>query len=141
MNCRALSFALPLVLLIVIPGCGSRFNENNVSVTVSPATATVAAGGQVTLHATVHGLHGCSSCPPPFVSWSITENGSGLCDQVNNMQPAGPCPAGTIQGDGTPDVTYFAPSTSGTFHVVAEWCDCIAKPVVSKTATAVITVN
>jgi hypothetical protein len=137
-----------LVLLLVIAGCGGGgFNENKVTVSVSPAAATVAASGQVTLQATVRGL--CSSCAP-LVTWSIVElqtNGASgsQCNWQGTTPPAGACPDGTIQGaDATPvalTVTYHAPSASGTFHVTAEWCDCLANPPVVKDGTAAITVQ
>ena len=143
---RALFFVAPFVLLIVIAGCGGGgFHANNVTVTVSPAAATVAASGQVTLQATVHSL--CSGCVPA-VTWTITElqtNGASgsQCNWQGTTPPAGPCPDGTIQGADAPSaltVTYDAPSTSGTFHVVAEWCDCLANPAIIKDGIAVITV-
>lgn len=143
-NHRALFFVAPLFLLIVIAGCGGGgFNESNVTVNVSPASASVAASGQVTLQATVRGL--CSSCPP-LVTWRIVEqqtNGSS-CQWQGATPPAGPCPDGTIQGADAPPalaVTYHAPSASGTFHVTAEWCDCFANPPVVKDATAAIIVQ
>jgi hypothetical protein len=139
-SCRALFFVAPLVLLIVIAGCGGGgggFDPNNVTVTVSPAAATVAANGQVTLQATVSGL--CSSCRPT-VSWSIAELASGSqCNWMGTTPPAGPCPDGTIQGAeaGSLTVTYHAPSTSGTFHVVAQE---LVTFTITKQATSVITV-
>jgi hypothetical protein len=146
-NYRALFFVTPLVLLIVIAGCGGGgFNENKVTVSVSPAAAPVAASGQVTLQATVRGL--CSSCAP-LVTWSIVElqtNGASgsQCNWQGTTPPAGPCPDGTIQGADAPPaltVTYHAPSASSTFHVTAEWCDCLANPPVVKDGTAAITVQ
>jgi hypothetical protein len=150
--CRALFFIAPLVLLIVIAGCGGGggggFDPNKVTVTVSPAATTVAAGGQVTLHATVAGCVNPSCIPS--VQWSIAEiqtNGrSGAqCNWEGTTPPMpvdGPCLDGTIQGADNPlalTVTYLAPSTSGTFHVVAEW-ELISNPPIIKTGTAAITV-
>jgi hypothetical protein len=150
-SCRALFFVAPLVLLIVIAGCGGGggggFDPNKVTVTVSPAAATVAASGQVTLQATVGGCNNPSCIPS--VLWSIAElpGLGGQCNWSGNTPPSppvgGPCLDGTIKGaDAVPlnlTVTYFAPSTSGTFHVVAEW-DFISNPPIIKTGTAVITV-
>jgi hypothetical protein len=147
-SCRALFFVAPLVLLIVIAGCGGGsggFDPNKVTVTVSPAAPTVPANGQVTLHATVGGCVNPSCIPS--VQWSIAElQGSGAqCNWQGTTPPmpvGGPCLDGTIQGTDTPPaltVTYLAPSTSGTFHVVAEW-DLISNPPIIKTGTAVITV-
>ena len=49
-----------LAMLIVIVGCGggNQTNLNNVVVTVAPTSASVAAGGQVSLTATVTGVPG-----------------------------------------------------------------------------------
>jgi hypothetical protein len=123
MSLRQTIFAGTVVLLIVAVGCGSGggYNPNNVTVTVTPASATVAANGQVTLHAAVNGF--CSTCTPQ-ITWSVTENSVNCTWADRNTPPAGPCPGGTIQGQdaGGPlsqDVIYFAPSTTGTFHVFA----------------------
>jgi hypothetical protein len=149
-SCRALFFVAPLVLLIVIAGCGGGgggFDPNKVTVTVSPAAATVAASGQVTLQATVGGCVNPSCIPS--VSWSIAElpGLGGQCNWSGNTPPpppvGGPCLDGTIKGaDAQPSnltVTYFAPSTSGTFHVVAVW-QTFFNPIIVKQATSVITV-
>jgi len=145
MNCCAPLFVTPFVLLIVIAGCGggSGTNFNNVTVTVSPATATVPGGGQVTLQAKVTGVSGT-----PALTWTITElqtNGASgaQCNWLGTTPPAGPCLDGTIQGaDASPytPVTYQAPNTSGTFHVVAQWSTAFS-PVIIKNGMAVITVQ
>jgi hypothetical protein len=134
-----------LVLPIVITGCGggSGFDPNKVTVTVSPATITIPASGQVTLEATVKGA------PIDAVSsWTVAElktNGASgaQCNWVGATPPAGPCPDGMIQGASTPPaltVTYDAPSTSGTFHVIAEWSTTF-NPIIVKDATSVVTVS
>jgi hypothetical protein len=144
---RALCVGL-LVLLIFITACGSGGGSldpnfpNNVTVTVSPSAVTIPANGQVTLQATVKG-----SPINTVSSWTITElkiNGASgaQCNWLGTTPPVGSCPDGTIQGADTPQfpVTYHAPSTSGTFHVIAEWA-FIGQPPVNKDATAVITVS
>jgi hypothetical protein len=131
-----------LVLLIVIAGCGggSSFDPNNVTVTVSPAAVTIPASGQVTLQATVKG-----SPAAPAVNWIIAElqtNGASgsQCNWSGTTPPAGPCPDGTIQGADAKSltVTYLAPSTSGTFHVIAQ---ANVSLTLVKDGTAVITVS
>jgi hypothetical protein len=117
-----------LVVTTAMTGCstGGGFNANNVTVTVSPATAAVPASGKAVLMATVHGL--CSTCVPSINLWYVNENNpanGSICDWFTTP-PTAPCPAGTIQltegGDSsTLTVTYFAPSTPGTYHVVAQW--------------------
>jgi hypothetical protein len=140
---RAL-FVWSLALLIVIAGScgtGNGYNANNVTVTISPATATTAANGQVPLQAMVNNF--CQTCTPEIV-WSIAENSGTNCTWVDmNTPPIGPCPGGTIQGQGTqgPDSTtviYFAPSTGGTFHVTASQLVTLSE---NKSGTSVITVT
>ncbi len=138
---RSLFFVTLVLLLIATAGCGGGgFNANKVTVAVAPAAVTVSASGQVTLQATVHGL--CSSCNPSINVWSITENNGVNCSWIDTP-PSGPCPGGTIQETGGNFLTvmYHAPSASGTFHVIAEWCDCFANPIISKDGTSVITVS
>jgi hypothetical protein len=145
MNCRAPLFVAPVVLLIVVAGCGGGggTNFNNVTVTVSPATAIVPVSDQTTLQAKVTGVSGT-----PALTWAITElqtNGASgaQCNWLGTTPPAGPCPDGTIQGaDASPytPVTYHAPNTSGTFHIVAQWSTAF-NPVIIKNGTAVITVQ
>jgi hypothetical protein len=131
-----------LVLLIVIAGCGggSSFDPNNVTVTVSPSAVTIPASSQVTLQATVKG-----SPAAPALTWSISElqtNGASgsQCNWSGTTPPAGPCPDGTIQGANASSlsVTYLAPSTSGTFHVIAQ---AIVSLTLVKDGRAVITVS
>jgi len=130
-------------LVIVTAGCGggSGTNPNNETVTVSPSSVTIPESGQVTLQATVKG-----SSAAPALTWTITElqtNGASgaQCNWQGTTPPEGPCPDGTIQGaDAFPytPVTFLAPSTSGTFHVVAQ--DVVTLTLV-KDGTAVITVS
>jgi len=133
--------------LIVSVSCGTSngFNPNNVTVSVSPTTATIPTGGQVALQATVQGL---SSTSISSISlWSVTENPSGAdCATYVGIVPPGPCPAGTIQIAASDEltVTYFAPSAPGTYHVNAEWEDFVnftGPPVATKIGTSVITVS
>lgn len=130
-----------LVLLMVIAGCGSGggFNPNNVTVNIAPAAPTVAANGQATLQVTVNGL--CPTCATATILWSITENGSASCGWVDTP-PTGPCPAGTIQLTGADPAnsltaTYYAPSTPGTYRVVAEALIALGFP--TKKGTSVVT--
>jgi hypothetical protein len=148
-SCRCLC-VVPLVLLVVIAGCGSgssgSFNPNNVSVSVSPATATIPTKGSVPLQATIQGLSSISISQ--ISAWTVTENPIGAnCATDVGIIPPGPCPAGTIQIKLTGNeltVTYFAPSTPGTYHVNAEWEDFVnptGPPIATKTGTSVITVQ
>jgi hypothetical protein len=140
---------LGFVLLIVFAACGSGpYNFNQVSVSVSPAAVTIPMNGKVTLQATVSGL--CSNCVGSIQNWSIAEdpNNGVSCDWFTTP-PAGPCPGGTLQQNNsqgsfpsnTLTVTYYAPSTPGTLHVSAVWCNCLGSLPISKTGTSVVTVD
>jgi hypothetical protein len=127
--CSAGAFAL--VMVLVSCGSGQGYDPKNVTVTVSPATGSVASHGEISLQATVNGL--CSSCAPSINSWGIRENaGPGdsdgsSCDWfTQNGPPIPACPDGTIEEtsgslSNTLKVTYHAPGTPGTYHIVAEW--------------------
>jgi hypothetical protein len=138
---------LGFALLIVFAACGSGpYNFNHVSVSVSPAAVTIPTNGQVTLQATVSGL--CSNCVGSIQYWSIAEDpNNGVSCYWFTTPPAGPCPGGTIQPNNnqgsfnTLTVTYYAPSTPGTFHVSAVWCICEGSSQISKTGTSVVTVD
>ena len=134
-----------LVLLIFTAGCGGGFKANNVAVAVSPVVVTIPEDGQGTLQATIRNY--CSGCEPLY-TWAISENDGTNCTWLT-ISPVGPCPGGTIQETavpyGYPTVTYFAPSTLGTFHVTAEWDwganQYLRPPTVTKVGTAVVTVS
>ena len=135
-----------LLAMLIATGCGETNKDkgfaNNVTVSISPATVSVAANSQVTLQATVNGL--CSGCASDIFAWSISEDateGASNCDWFDTPNAVS-CPAGTIQEttQSTLTVTYHAPNTPGTYHVVAEWCDCLGT-LVKKTGTSVILVT
>lgn len=144
-NRRSSYFLALLGLLFILPACGggSGTNFNNVIVTVSPFTAATTTGRQVTLQATVTGLSGI-----PALNWSIVElQGNGAsgaqCNWTGSSPPAGPCPDGTIQGADVQPATkvrYNSPGSTGIFHVQVQWSSAFT-PIVTKTATATITVN
>ena len=147
MNRHRTLLAVSLGVLMAGAGCGSGggFNPNNVTVTVAPAIATTTTNGQVALQATVKG----DISPGLVLTWSVAENTSAATScfwDIGGSPPVGPCPGGTIQepasdiGDDL-TVTYFAPSTAGTYHVTAEWCLCGFGTNVIKTGSSVITVG
>ena len=137
--------SLGLLMVAASCGSGSGFNPNNVTVTVGPATATTATNGQVALQASVTG----DISPGLVLRWSVVENASMATTcfwNVGTTPPVGPCPGGTIQEPASDvgdylTVTYFAPSTAGTYHVTAEWCLCGFGTTVIKTGSSVITVG
>jgi hypothetical protein len=146
MRSAYLHTAVVVLLAGLISGCGGGYNANNVTVSVSPAAVTVPTNGQVTLQATVNGF--CSGCMPQ-IEWSISENNGAGCTWGGvNSPPAGPCPGGTIQGQGTagplsPTVIYFAPNASGTFHVSASQNVGVTENLLAqvKEGTSVVTVS
>ncbi|MGA8492097.1 MAG: hypothetical protein WB711_16845 [Terriglobales bacterium] len=123
--CSAM-FALLIITVACGGGPGVVLGSGNpdVTVTISPAAATIPEGGKVTLQATLKGL--CSECISFITFWSVVENDNNVCLWGGvNMPPIGPCPGGTIllnpPAGNTLIVTYYAPSTPGTFHVTAEY--------------------
>ena len=102
---------VPTVLLAaaLLAGCGGG-TESGVVIAIVPYTATVAEGGTLTFTANVGNA---SSLDATF---SVQEGAAG----------------GTITSAGI----YTAPSTAGTFHIVAT---SVADP--TKTATATVTVT
>jgi len=156
MKSRSLFLALVSALVVALMGCGSSsWNANDVTVTVSPGTATTAANGTVALQAAVSG--DCSGCVPS-VGWFITEDegpsdpdGSACNWFTNNGPPNASCPGGTIEEtagglSNSSAVKYHGPATAGTYHVTAEWSlggglFGNLPPLVTKQATAVITVT
>lgn len=144
MNLYRLVRIVVLIPPLIITGCGGGsggFDPNQVTVTVSPETDTIANSDTLTLQAAVHGL--CSTCPPTINGWSVTENsGDPRCNWFD-AAPDAPCPGGTIQettGGNFLTVTYHPPSISGTFHVIAEWCVCFGSSI-KKDGTSTITVS
>jgi hypothetical protein len=108
-----------LFLIVICVGCGGGgYNANDVTVSVSPATATVSENGQMAFKATITGE--CEGCVPT-ITWSISEDSESNCTWIETP-PTGPCPGGTVQVpefSGSLTATYFAPNTSGSFHIVA----------------------
>jgi hypothetical protein len=139
------------LMLVVIAGCGGgadHWDPNNVTVTVSPASANVAPSGTLDVQATINNL--CKTCAPDalFVIGEMeTDGASGSqCNwSTGDPQPVGPCPDGTIEvGIGaSTKATFHAPNTTGTVHVIAEWFaqDPKTNQTIIKSATATITVQ
>ena len=135
--------AISVVVMSTIVGCGGGgegFDPNRVTVTISPAAATIPISDTLTLQATVKGL--CATCVSTINEWRVTENNGVPCTWFDSP-PLGPCPGGTIEavaGGNFLTVTYHPPSDPGTFHAVAEWCVCFGSSI-TKDGTSVITVS
>ena len=93
---------------LLVAGCGGGSGSDPVRVTVSPSTATVATGGTQTFTASVYNRG-------QDVTWSVEEGSTG----------------GTITSAGV----YTAPTTPGTYHVIAT---SVADNSVSGTATVTV---
>jgi hypothetical protein len=141
MNSYPALCAASLLMLFGFSGCGGGgFDPQKVTVAVSPASDTIPVGGTLALTATIKGL--CSTCAPAINEWTVTENNGGTCNWFDTP-PIEPCPGGTIEettGGGFLTVTYHAPATSGTYHIVAEWCICFGSSI-TQDGTAVVTVS
>src|SRR6516164_3169543 len=96
MHTRSTIVALALIAISLGSGCGSgEIQPGDVSVAVMPDGASVATQGSVTFTATVTGTTPDQS---KAVTWSVEEVGGGT------VSPSG---------------QYTAPTTAGTYHVIA----------------------
>ncbi|HET8824650.1 MAG TPA: hypothetical protein VFM77_05950 [Terriglobales bacterium] len=147
MNSRLLRLFLVTGVVATIFGCGGNGlpHTNQVTATVTPAAATVAPGGSVTLTGEATGF-----TTGPIVDWYIQEskdidfiNDCGLLTSQNPPQSG--CPYGYVMFDDVTQfpstATYYAPSTPGVYHVTFEASQFVAFDHLTKTVQAVITVQ
>jgi hypothetical protein len=126
-----------------VVNCGSGLpHSNQVTASVTPASASVTAGGSVTLKGDAVGF-----TASPIVSWWIQEakaSGGDDCGYLT-LPPTSSCEWGyVVFGTVTQfpsQATYYAPSTPGTYHVVFEATQNTAFDYLTKTVTATITVT
>jgi hypothetical protein len=153
-NVRLGLFLASIALLLPTVACGGGgWDPNNVVVTLSPASATVASGAQISLQATVTGLP--SDGGNPALTWAIVELQSAgstgaQCNWRGSSTPQAPsCPDGTIElpmptdlakGPNTTTAIYHASGSTGTFHVIVNWSTGFT-PAITKSATSTITVT
>jgi hypothetical protein len=144
-----------LLFALCAAGCGSRGSDlpqsQSVTLTLSPMTATILAGGTVDLSAQVSGFTAA-----PYLVWWMKEQhdagatGSEDCDSINavnqNLIPT--CKFGYIvvntMTSANSTATYHAPQQSGIYHVTFRAVQASTEPFggsVEKTATAVIYVQ
>lgn len=140
---RAINPLIALLIAALLASCGSGLpHSGNVTVTVTPATATVASGGTVALEGNATGF-----TRSPIVVWRVQEARASGGDDCGYLDPppASPCQFGyVIFGSVTQfpsSATYYAPPTPGTYHVTFEATQNTAFDYLTKTATAAITVT
>ncbi len=139
---------LPVLVICALVSCGGSGlpSSQSLTVTVTPASATLAAGGTVNLSGTANGF-----TQAPLVTWGMQEShkGSGLvlaCGQFPTSQESFTiCPFGYVvyadQNTNPNPAVYHAPPTPGTYHVVFSALQIATFDSVTKTATATITVT
>ena len=142
---------LPLICFHMM-GCGNNGlpPANTVTVTVTPQTASVVAGGTVTLQGGGSGFAQPPEVAPPTVLWGIQESSNLVpmseCGELPTQNPDfTQCPYGYVV---YPDVgifpstaVYHAPPTPGVYHVVFTATQMVPFYGLQKSATATITVT
>lgn len=134
---------IALLIAVLLASCGSGLpHSGDVTVTVTPATATVTTGSTVVLQGNATGF-----TRSPIVVWRVQEaqaTGGDDCGYLN-PPPVSACQFGyVIFGSVTQfpsSATYYAPLTPGTYHVVFEATQNTTFDYLTKTATAAITVT
>lgn len=140
---RSILFSVAVGGTLLLVNCGSGLpHTNQVTATITPASASVAASGTVALKGDAVGF-----TKSPIVSWYIQEaktSGGDDCGYLA-LPPTSPCNSGyVVFGSVTQfpsQATYYAPSTPGTYHVVFEATQNTTFDYLTKTATATITVT
>jgi hypothetical protein len=145
---------LPLALLAVVSafallfaGCGGNGlpHSNQVSVTVSPAQATITANGSVVLTGTAAGFTD-SLLGRWWIQESYNLDRNNDCGFLStDAPPQSGCLYGYVMYDPTMAVpstaTYYAPSAPGTYHVTFEASQFVEFDHLSRTGEATITVQ
>jgi len=109
---------------------------------ISPAQASVSAGGTVMLTGNATGF-----TQVPVVQWWVQEAQATGGDNCGYLQPpaASPCEFGHVIFGSVAQfpspANYYAPSTPGTYHVVFEASQFSEFDRLTRTATATITVT
>ena len=138
---------LAAVFAVLLIGCGGSGlpHSNQVTVSVTPAQTTIAAGASVSLTG-----QGTGFTADPVIQWWIKESHD--LDRTNDCgflssqaPPQTGCPFGYVMYSPVEKVpnsaTYYAPLTPGTYHVTFEASEVATFDSLSKTAQATITVQ
>ena len=134
-------------LFSLAAGCGGGLpHSSDVSISITPAQASVKPEGTVTLTGTETGFS-----RTPIVSWWIQESkakdfNNDCCKLDTQAKDFSGCPYGFVM---VHDVTtvpstavYYAPATPGTYHVTVRMIEvCCWFDYLTKTAQAEITVT
>jgi hypothetical protein len=143
---RAIPLFLVLIGTILLVRCGGGSGlppSSQVTVLVTPAQTSVAAGGTVTLKGSSTGF-----TQTPIVEWWIQEakdaGGSDDCGYLT-LPPMSSCLFGyVVFGSVTQfpsSATYYAPLTPGTYHVTFEATQFTTFDHLTKTTTVTINVT
>ena len=149
---RVFCCAVSLALLV---GCGSNGlpRAQDVTVTVTPASANIPAGGTLTLIGSGTGFASPPEIAPPFVMWGIQGSSDGHppvteCGLLATQDPAISvplCPNGYVMfglvTDFPSTAVYHAPSKPGVYHVVFTVTQSVMYSSLQKSAAAEITVT
>lgn len=147
MKSRLLRVLVAVAVVAMLLNCGGNGlpHSNQVTVTVTPASATIAPGGSVALTGSATGFTAA-----PILDWYIQESKDldflddcGLLTSQNPPQTG--CPYGYVMFDDVTQFpstsTYYAPTTPGTYHVTFEASQVVPFDHLTKTVQAVITVQ
>ena len=139
---RPIAILVGIGAALLLGSCSGLPDSDNVFLTLTPAQAGVTVGGAVPLVGNVTGLDLSQSIPDWWVQ-EARDSGGDWCGYT--APPDAPdCPFGyVVYVSKFPSAaTYYAPATSGTYHVTfraTQWGYAGAN--VSKTAAATITVT
>ena len=140
---RTVTLPAALIAVFLLGSCGNGLpHSDQVTVMVTPALATVAVAGTVSLKGDATGF-----TRSPIVRWWVQEAHDAGGDDCGYLQPppVSPCQYGYVIFDSVSQfpsaATYYAPLTPGTYHVTFQATQNTAFDYLSKTAMATITVT
>jgi hypothetical protein len=144
---RRVSFLLVACAATYLSGCGGSGlpDRSSVTVTITPAQATVKAGSVVALVGTESGF-----TQPPIVSWWIEESKvidfNNDCGKLDSQaKDFTGCPYGFVMFHDVTTVPstayYYAPQTAGVYHVTVSMLQPSRFEELTVSGTAAITVT
>jgi|SRR5437763_9032644 hypothetical protein len=140
---RAVISSLWLMAVILLGSCGNGLpHSSEVALMVTPAEATVATGGTISLNGDATGF-----TRSPIVRWWIEEAHDAGGDDCGYFEPppTSPCKYGYVTFVSVTQfpssATYYAPSQPGTYHVTFQATQSSEFDYLQKTAASTITVT